>query len=166
MSVISGFVIAILAGWLVPDARRAALTAAVPWLVVVAAQTVGLALGYGNSPPSAVERMPDLISYWLVQVVFFAIAVGIAAELGALRSGHAELDGRFPLVAVVLTSAAVVFAGSYLLLASPRPHADTGNPPLYGVVGMALSLLTVVVLAVLLVRRRGRTTAPQDTVTS
>ena len=157
MSVISGFVIAILAGLLVPDARRAALTAAVPWLVVVAAQTVGLALGYGNSPPSTVERWPDLIGYWLVQAVFFAIAVGIAAELGALRSGRVEIGRRFPLVAVVLTSVAVVFAASDLLMGSPRPHAETGSPPVYGVVGMVLSLLTLAVLTVALVRRR-RTT--------
>jgi Na+/H+-dicarboxylate symporter len=161
MSVISGFVIAILAGWLVPDARRAALTAAIPWLVVVAAQTAGLALGYGNSPPSTVDKMPDLIGYWLVQVVFFSIAVGIAAELGALRAGRAEIGRRFPLVAVILTLVAVVFAGSDLLMGSPRPHAETGSPPLYGVVGMVLSLLTVAVLTAVLVRRRGRRTTRQ-----
>ena len=154
MSVISGFVIAILAGWLVPDARRAALTAAIPWLVVVAAQTAGLALGDGNSPPSTVDKMPDLIGYWLVQVVFFSIAVGIAAELGALRAGRAEIGRRFPLVAVILTLVAVVFAGSDLLVGSPRPHAETGSPPLYGVVGMVLSLLTLAVLTAVVVRRR------------
>ena len=165
MSVISGFVIAILAGGLVPDARRAALTAAIPWLVVVAAQTAGLALGYGNSPPSTVERWPDLIGYWLVQVVFFSIAVGIAAELGALRAGHADINRRFPLVAIVLTVVAVVFAGSDLLLGSPRPHAETGTPPVYGIVGMVLSLLTLTVLTAVLVRRRGRRTSRQTAVT-
>ena len=154
MSVITGFVIAILAGWLVPDARRAAITAAVPWLVVVAAQTWGLALGYGTSPPSTVERMPDLIGYWMVQIVFFAISVGIAAELGALRAGHGEIGRRFPLVAVVLTSAAVVFAGGDLLVGSPQPHTEEGMPPIYGVGGMVLSLLTLIVLSAILVRRR------------
>lgn len=154
MSVISGFVIAVVAGWLVPDARRAAVAAAVPWLVVVAAQTWGLALGYGTSPPSTVTQMPDLISYWAVQAVFLAIAVGIAAELGALRSGHVELGNRFAVALATLVPAAVVFGGGYLLLASPHQHADEGAPPVQGLVGMALSVLTLAVLTGMVVRRR------------
>ena len=39
MSGMTGFIVAILAGLLVPDAGRAAITAAVPWLVVVVVQT-------------------------------------------------------------------------------------------------------------------------------
>jgi hypothetical protein len=153
MSVITGFVIAVVAGWLVPDARRAAVTAAIPWLVVVAAQTWGLALGYGTSPPSTVTRMPDLISYWAVQTVFLAIAVGIAAELGTLLSGRAAPKRRFRLGTAMLTSAAVLFAGGYLLMSSPHRHTGEGAPPIYGLVGMALSLATLTVLTILVVRR-------------
>ena len=49
MSVISGFVIAVVAGWLVPDARRAAVAAAVPWLVVVAPRRGAWPWGTGRA---------------------------------------------------------------------------------------------------------------------
>ena len=53
-----------------------------------------------------------------------------------------------------LVPAAVVFGGGYLLLASPHQHADEGAPPVQGLVGMALSVLTLAVLSGLVVRRR------------
>ena len=85
MTPIAGFVIAIIAGWIVRDPRRAAAAVVVPYLAVVAAQSWILASGRGASPPSTVTGWPGLIGYWAVQAVFLALAIGIAAELSTLR---------------------------------------------------------------------------------
>src|SRR5271169_974503 len=54
MTPLAGFIAAIIAGWIVRDPRRAAATVVVPFLIVLAMQTWGIAAGYGVSPPSTV----------------------------------------------------------------------------------------------------------------
>ena len=85
MTPLAGFVIAIIAGWIVRDPRRAAAAVVVPFLAVMAAQSWILASGQGVSPPSTVTSWPGLIRYWAVQAIFLALALGIAAELSTLR---------------------------------------------------------------------------------
>ncbi|HEY7815169.1 MAG TPA: hypothetical protein VIC62_18120 [Nakamurella sp.] len=157
MTAIAGLIFGLIAGWFVPDARRAAITAAVPWLVVVVGQTAGLALGYGESPPSTVTQWPDLIGYWLVQLALGAACVGIAAELGALRAGRGDPGRAFRATIGPLTVAAFLVMAGYLTLATPQPHSPIGEPPVYGLVSMAVSILTLIVLTALLVHRRVRT---------
>src|SRR5215472_10560752 len=67
MTPIAGFIIAIIAAWLVPSGRRAAAVVVIPWLAVLAEQTWILAAGRGHSPPSTVSQLPGAIGYWLVQ---------------------------------------------------------------------------------------------------
>src|SRR5712692_9651861 len=62
----AGFIIAIVAGWLVHDARKAAATVIIPWLGVVAVDAWLLAAGHDDSPPSTVNQFPQAISFWAV----------------------------------------------------------------------------------------------------
>lgn len=64
MTGITGFIIALVAGFVVPNARRACLVTIVPWLCVLAFQTWSIAAGHGVSPPSAVD-WSQLPSYLL-----------------------------------------------------------------------------------------------------
>src|SRR5271170_3383711 len=83
MTPIAGFVIAVLAGLMVRNGRRAASVILVPWLVVLAYQSWYIAAGRAISPPSTVTQFPSAIGYWLVQVIILAPALGIAAQLGS-----------------------------------------------------------------------------------
>ena len=58
------------------DPRRAAGAIIVPFLAVLAAQTWILASGRGDNPPSTVHG----ISYWIVQAIILAVALGITTQ--------------------------------------------------------------------------------------
>ena len=77
----AGFVAAIVAGWIVRDPRRAVATVIVPFLVVLATQSWMIAAGRAVSPPSTVTQFPSCLGYWIIQAIFLALALGIAAEL-------------------------------------------------------------------------------------
>jgi len=96
MTPITGFIVAVIAGWIVRDGLRAAATVMVPFLAVLAAQTWIIAAGRAVSPPSTASRLPQAIGYWLVQAVFLALALGIAGQLGALRARRAAPAARRP----------------------------------------------------------------------
>lgn len=156
MTPIAGFVIAIIAGWIVRDPRRAAAAVVVPYLAVVAAQSWILASGRGVSPPSTVTGWPGLIGYWAVQAVFLALAIGIAAELSTLRrrrmppdDGSAGAGHRTTLALGVLAALTAVFLVAYLLDSAPvSRHAADGTPPVQGYVGMLLCIVTFLALSV------------------
>jgi hypothetical protein len=160
MTPLAGFIAAVLAGWLIRDPRRAAAAVAVPFLAVLAAQTWGIAAGYGHSPPSTITSFPGTLGYWLVQVLILVPALGIAAELGALRARSARArDGaagsgrRAVIVCAFLTLAAVVFDAIYAAQVSPvLHHLANGSPPAWGFAGMGLLIVTLVVLSVVLLR--------------
>jgi hypothetical protein len=152
MTPLAGFIVAIVAGWLIRDARRAAAAVIVPFLAVLALQTYGIGAGYGHSPPSTVTSYPGAIGYWLVQLIILAPALFIAAGLGSLRTGNGRSAVR---VSAGLTLAAGVFDLIYALQASPvRHHLANGSPPWYGFAGMGVLVISVVVLGALLLRRR------------
>ncbi len=163
MTPITGFVIAVIAGWMVRGPRRAAALVVVPYLAVTAAQSWLIASGRGISPPSTVTGWPGLIGYWLVQLIFFALALGIAAELAALRARRAEPDAVAAGMSRSLIRASaieatllVAFLLGYLLDSAPvRHHSADGSPPAQGFIGMILCVVTFVVLSVLAFRGRG-----------
>jgi hypothetical protein len=155
MTPMAGFVIAIIAGWIVRDPRRAAAAVVVPYLAVVAAQSWILASGRGVSPPSTVTGWPGLIGYWAVQAIFLALATGIAAELSTLRRRRMPDDGsagtghRIMLALGVLAAVTAVFLVAYLLDSAPvTHHAADGTPPVQGYVGMLLCIVTFLALSV------------------
>jgi hypothetical protein len=155
MTPIAGFVIAIIAGWIVRDPRRAAAAVVVPYLAVVAAQSWILASGRGVSPPSTVTGWPGLIGYWIVQAVFLALAIGIAAELSTLRRRQVPDDAptgaghRTTLALGVLAVLTAVFLVAYLLDSAPvSHHAADGTPPAQGYIGMLLCIVTFLALSV------------------
>jgi hypothetical protein len=164
MTPITGFVIAIIAGLMVRSPRRAAAVVVVPYLAVAAAQSWMIASGRGISPPSTVTGWPDLIGYWLVQLIFFLLPLGIAAELAALRARRADPDAvaagmRRSLIraSAVEATLTVAFLIGYLLDSAPvQHHSADGSPPAQGFIGMVLCLGTFVVLSVLAFRGRGR----------
>ena len=88
MTPLAGFVAAILAGWIIREPRRAAAAILVPFLAVLAVQTWTLAAGHGDNPPSTIHG----VSYWVVQAIILAFALGIATQLAiVLRAGRAAI---------------------------------------------------------------------------
>jgi hypothetical protein len=151
----AGFVAAIVAGWMVRDPRRAVATVIVPFLVVLATQSWMIASGRAVSPPSTVTQFPSCLGYWLVQAIFLALALGIAAELSSLRGALPAASAQVGRASVLLAVLTVVFEVGYLLDSSPvRDHSGNGAPPAQGVVGILLCAGTFAVLSVLTIRAR------------
>ncbi len=161
MTPLAGFIIAVVAGWIVRDPRRAAANVIVPFLAVLAAQSWRIAAGDGTSPPGTVTSFPHAAGYWVLQAIFLALALGIAAELGALRARRALHDPaaragrRAVIAAAVLAALTAVFDAVYVLASAPvRHHAAEGAPPVPGAAGMVLCIVTFAVLSVLTFRHR------------
>jgi hypothetical protein len=171
MTPIAGFIIAIIAGWLVPSGRRAAAIVVIPYLAVAAAQTWLLAAGHGHSPPGTVTQLPGAIGYYLVQVAVLAVALGIAWLLGSLRADRQEQPdppGRLRRQAAtafgLLAAATAVFITVGVLTSAPvHHHLASGRPPAIGFIGMALELLTVVALGAATIMRRRSAAMPDIT---
>lgn len=167
MTPLAGFVIAVIAAWIVRDPRRAAALVVVPYLAVVAAQTWAIDAGRGVSPPSTVWPFGPAISYYVVQAIILALSLAVAALLGAVRarrrppSDRVAGIGRRTFIAAtvdgVLTAAFIT--GALLATAPVRLHSVTGSPPLYGVIGIGVSIVSVIVLGVLLLTSRRRLVA-------
>jgi len=172
MTPIAGFFLAVIAGWIVREPRRAAATVVLPYLAIVAVQTWSLANGYGINPPDTVTPFSGAISYWVVQLVFGLIAMAIAAELAVLRA-----PGRGPRPTVPLAgpwyraavASAICDTGVFILLVAwlavaklvTHHSANTPIPP-EGVIGIGLDLVGVVALGIAVLRvaikaRRSRT---------
>ena len=157
----TGFVAAIIAGWIIRDPRRAIAPVVVPFLVVLATQSWILAAGRGISPPSTVTPFPQSLSYWVVQAIFLALALGIAAELAALRRARALPPGgagagrRTALAWGLLAGLTALFVTGALLDTSPvRHHSANGAPPLQGLIAIVLCVVTFGVLSAATIRAR------------
>jgi hypothetical protein len=167
MTPIAGLILAVIAGLLVANSRRATSVVLAPWLLVLAYQSWYIASGRAISPPSTVTQFPSTIGYWLVQVIILAPALGIAAQLGA--SGLR----RHPVSSIVLArrawmasalgvaAAVVVIVFGFVLFphqggtVAAGHHSADGSPPVIGVVGILGSYIGCAVLGVkTLVRRR------------
>jgi hypothetical protein len=155
---IAGFFLALIAGWIVREPRRAAATVVLPYLAVVVVQTWGLASGYGINPPSTVTPLSGAVSYYVVQLIFLVTTVAIAALLAvvlAARSGGLPVGPRYRVaVAVaVCTTGILVLLVAWLADASlVRVHSSAGAPPAQGLAGIGLSLIGFVVLGVAAIR--------------
>ncbi len=159
MTPIAGFVLALIAGWLVPNPRRAAALVVIPYLAVLTVQTWGIAAGHGVSPPSTVTPLSGAISYYVFQAVFLALALGIAAELATLRSRsapHRDQSGRPVLMAAAVeTGLTAVFLAVWIAVSAPvRHHTSAGAPPLQGLLGIGLCFVTVTALGIAVIRGR------------
>ena len=140
MTPLAGFVAAILAGWIIREPRRAAAAVLVPFLAVLAVQTWTLASGRGDNPPSTIHG----VSYWVVQAIILAFALGIATQLAiVLRARSAAGDDagasrralQATAVLLVLTAASLT---EIVLSSKPVLHHNANSPlPWYGVVGIA-----------------------------
>jgi hypothetical protein len=169
----AGFVAAIVAGWIVRDPRRAAVTVIVPFLVVLATQSWIIAAGRAVSPPGTVTSFPQSLGYWLVQAIFLALAFGIAAQLSSWRRARTLADGgtgrgrsapraQVARALVLLAVLTAVFEVGYLLDSSPvRDHSGSGAPPVQGLAGIVLCVGTFAALGVLTIRAR-RANASQE----
>ena len=168
MTPIAGFFIAIIAGWIVREPRRAAAIVIPPYLAVVAVQTWALADGYGISPPSTVTPLSGAGSYYLVQLIFGLTTVAIAAELAVVRRYAAARKGtpadspvapwyRAAAASAICTTGVLVLLVAWLSGAKlVAHHSAQGTTPAQGVAGIGLSLTGFVVLGVaaILARRR------------
>jgi hypothetical protein len=172
MTPIAGFFLAIIAGLIVREPRRAAATVILPYLAVVAVQTWALANGYGISPPDTVTPFSGAISYYVVQLIFGLTTVAIAAELAVVRRYAAARRGapadtpadswhQAAIAAAACTTGTLVLLVAWLSGASLVSHHSTsGSTPAQGVAGILLSLAGFVVLGVAAIRARRRAVAP------
>ncbi len=132
MTPLAGFVAAVIAGWFIRDPLRAAAAVLVPFLAVLAVQTWTLASGHGDNPPSTVHG----ISYWVVQAIFLAFALGIATQLASWRRarsapGDAAGASRRALQAsavLLVLTAAFVIAGRAGLASGAAPQRQLAAP--------------------------------------
>jgi len=158
MTPIAGFFLAIIAGWIVREPRRAAATVILPYLAVAAVQTWGIANGYGISPPSTVTPLSGAISYYVVQLIFLVTTVAIAASLAVVldaRGGGLPVGPwyRAAVAAAVCATGVLVLLVAWGAGASPvHVHSSGGAPPAQGVAGIALSVVGFVVLGVAAIR--------------
>ena len=156
MTPLAGFAIALIAGWTTRDAWRAAAVFVVPFLAVTAAQTWGIAAGDGVSPPDTVWPIGGAISYYIVQALIMAVALGLALLLGVVRSRGIEAPGDVAgrsrrtrmalLIAGVATAAYLTIA---LLALAPHSHSANGSPPVQGLIGIAVLIISLIAAGVL-----------------
>jgi hypothetical protein len=156
-----GVFLAVVAGWYVRDRRQVVASIGLPFLVLTVIQTVGIGVGDGVSPPSTVTAFPGAISYYVVQLIIFALALGIALQLSSLRFRRSALTAGRPRVAYlvnVLLSAAIIAAVQldrpFFDPGSVSHHRTSGSPPVIGIVGIGLSLATCAILGAITLRSR------------
>jgi hypothetical protein len=157
MTPLAGFIAAILAGWIIREPRRAAAAILVPFLAVLAVQTWTLAAGHGDNPPSTINA----VSYWVVQAIILALALGIATQLASvLRARSAAGDGagasrRAVQATAVLLAATAASLTGIVLDSKPVLHHNANSPlPWYGAAGILACVASLVVLTVLRTRQR------------
>jgi hypothetical protein len=166
MTPIAGFILAIIAGMVVKNGRRATAVTLVPWLIVLGYQSWYIASGRAVSPPGTVTAFPSATGYWLVQAIILAPALGIAALLGASRSRLHPLSGDGLARRAWKASALGVAVSVIIILlgfvwfrqqggtAFVGHHSTDGSPPVIGMVGLLASFVTCGALAVMALLRR------------
>ena len=161
MTPLAGFVAAILAGWIIREPRRAAAAVLVPFLAVLAVQTWTLAAGHGDNPPSTIHG----VSYWVVQAIILAFALGIATQLAIVLRGRpsgqtvagdgAGASRRALQATAVLLVLTAAYLTGIVLTSKPVLHHNASSPlPWYGVAGILACVASVIVLTVLHIRLR------------
>jgi hypothetical protein len=167
MSPFAGLIAGVISALMLRDARRALLAMGVPFVLVTIAQTWGIGSGRGVSPPDTVSDP----SYYVVQVIIFALAAGLTVQLASYlargRAARGEVTGditakrMWSAIGVGSLSTAVVlvvlFGSSIRAMADPgsvTQHKSTGGPPVAGVACILTLLVGCAVLFVLRLRQR------------
>ena len=149
--------LALVAGWLVPDRRQAAMVVLWPFLAVLAVQTWGIAAGHAVSPPSTVTAFPGLVEYYVVQALILALALAIALETNALRghvADHTALACALNGVLAALVVAGFTLDRHFFEPGSVARHSSSGSPPVLGIAGIGLLVLVFAALSCVTLRRR------------
>jgi len=163
MTPLAGFVLAVSAGWITRDGRRAGAIIIIPFLAMTALQTYGIADGHGVSPPGTVWPLNSgSVPYYVVQLLIMAATLGVGTLLGAVRAQRAAAGsdgsdlGRRTKIAAA--AASVLTAGScigvWLSSAPVAHHSSGGSPPAQGLIGMGVLILSLIVLAVMTIAGR------------
>jgi len=151
--------LAVGAGWFARPGRQVVLAVTVPYLVICAIQTAGLALGYGVNPPYTVTA----VSYWVVQVLILVVTLGAAELISRYRRrAHGPVeDAAGPARALMVNGMLTVLLVSLFYLFRPEldpgsitTHTGTGQPPWAGFAGFGLCLVVLVVLGLASLARR------------
>jgi hypothetical protein len=177
MTPLAGFVLAVIAGWITRDGRRAAAIIIIPFLAMTALQTYAIADGRGVSPPSAVWPVNGgSIPYYVVQLLIMAAVLGVGTLLGTVRAQRAAAGsdgsdlGRRTKIAAVTVSVltAVSCIGAWLASAPVAHHSSAGSPPAQGLIGMGVLILSLIVLTVMTIagRRQAALTRQPDAAAS
>jgi hypothetical protein len=157
-----GILLALVAGWMVSQRRGMVVAVIVPFLGILAAQTWYIDSGHASSPPSTVQGTA-MIGYYLVQVIILGLALGAANQLRIRRNRTRSRAGEHPWSAVtalvVNAVVAVVLVGADLSIAlglehGTHAHPAQGTPPAIGILGVLLSAVAFVGLA--MANRRDR----------
>jgi len=165
MTPLAGFILAIIAGWITRDARRAAAIIIIPFLAVTALQTYSIADGRGVSPPDTVWPLNGgSLPYYVVQLLIMAAILGVGMLLGTVRTQRvaagADNTGLGRRTAVAAIAATVLTAGfcigAWLASAPVAHHSASGNPPPQGLIGIGVIILSLIVLASMTVAARRR----------
>ena len=158
MSPIIGLFVAILAGWLAPHPRAAAVAVVPPMLGATAAQSWYLGTGRGHNGPGTTTAS---VGYWIVQALIIVAIGGVAAAICWVRSRRSTTtravpSGRQLTVLLTLATLAAFAATLGAMFVTDRPaHPGTGsgNPPLAGVIAIFVGLAVLIALAVGWARR-------------
>ncbi len=151
--------LALTAGLMVTQTRHQLLVILTPFVPVLIFQTWGIGSGRGVSPPSTVDRFPDLIGYYLVQVIIFGVTIGAADQLRRFRLRRAEQNGATigpdrtgtaTMVSLGLSAVVVFFVQadrSFFDPGSVVHHTSQGSPPVVGMLGIGSTVIVFVGLA-------------------
>ncbi len=136
MTPLAGFVLAIVAGWITRDARRAAAIIVIPFLAGTALQTYGIADGRGVSPPDTVWPLNgSSLPYYVVQVLILAAVLGVGMLLGTVRArraaagaGNTDVGQRTSVAAIAVAVLTAGFClGAWLTSAPVAHHSSAGS---------------------------------------
>ncbi len=162
MTPLIGIVLAIFVAQLAPNVRGVVVSMLVLMVLATAVQTYDLDADWGSNPPSTVHQ----VSYWIVQLIIISVMLGVAIAAFRVRARRAvrrseslarpAFSGRRGTVALIETSVAttvVYFAGAFAADKLRTHHgAGAGSIPWTGVLGIVIGAVTLVALAVVMIR--------------
>ncbi len=156
MTPVIGFIVALVAGSLVPQPKRAMQLVLLPWVTATAVQSWTIGAGVvGHSPPSTI-RSP---AYWLVQAIILGLSLGVARQAAVLRAsaGDTATGDRSRLVTLIgLAVTGVVAVPATLIgrVAGTGHHSVHAGPPPFGIAFILALAVTLAACTVVLRRRQ------------